>query len=115
MIGVETEDDVWKLFWNGKPPKDGHEKPGQKVVSFNALRAVLQKARLTDTSRRYYLFHCDIIPETWDGAPPPMTEAVVPQSRLLKVGRAMVSRDRDVLVQYLGTAPESARSNAKTT
>lgn len=115
MIHVETENDVWKLFWNDKPPEDGHEKPGQKVVLFDALKWALKDVRLKDTSRRYYLFYCDLVPETWDGEPP-WSQAVVPQSRLLKVGQAMMARDHgNTVVHYLGGDPESARSNAKTT
>ena len=115
MIDVNrmSENDLWKLFQTTTPSEDGHELPGQRAQEFQHIWKVLHSFvnrhekrkplfKLKDESRFYYLHSRSGL-------------AVVPQSALLKVGRIMYARDRDLTVQYLGTNPRSkvGRDHAK--
>lgn len=102
-IDLSSEDDLWKLFRATSPPEDGHQEPGERAQEFRYLLDALYDRKtkktpsfkLTDRDRFYYLRSRS-------------AEAVVPQSALLKVGRAMYARNQHLMVQYVGTDPERA-------
>lgn len=100
-IDLSSEDDLWKLFRATSPPEDGHQEPGERAQEFRYLLGALYDRKtkktpsfkLTNRDRFYYLRSRSV-------------EAVVRQSALFNVGRAMYARDQDLIVQYLGTGPE---------
>lgn len=111
MIELRSEDDIWRLFGG-----EDHNQPGKWQQSFlsverhlldtdgfhkhrpdvpapsevaKAKKKIKQRFPLKDTERLYLL--------TARGR-----EVCVDQSRLLRVGKVM--KDRDLSVQYLGSA-----------
>lgn len=101
MADLSSEDNLWILFRTTSVPENGHELPGERAQEFQYVwdalidRKSKKRPNLAHTDRFYYLYGRS-------------TGAVVPQSDLLRVGKALLARDAGLLVQYLGTDPNPA-------
>jgi hypothetical protein len=103
MTDISTEDDLWKLF--SKEPTD-HQQRGDGFILWDALNQVLSAKSFGDGTQALDLSNEVRFYHIFSGAnldPALRRVAVVRQSDLRKVGRAMNGFGGDVMVGYLGT------------